>query len=73
MSKEIKEVQAKIGGTHQPTCERDRTQTPPLWAAAIVLHPQRRQTTLDWTRFAALPRGNTPDPQFSETPRNTGV
>ena len=47
MSKEIKQVQAKIGGTHQPTCERERAQTPPLWAAAIVLHPQRRQTALD--------------------------
>ena len=73
MSKEIKEVQAQIGGTQQPTCERERAQTPPLWAAAIVLHPQRRQTALDWTRFAALPRGNTPEGQFSQTPRNTGV
>ena len=73
MSKEIKDLQAKIGGTHQPTCERDRPQPPPLWAAAIVLHPQRRQTALDFTRVMALPRGNTPDPQFPQTPRNTGV
>ena len=73
MSKEIKQVQAQIGGTNQPTCERKRAQTPPLWAAAIVLHPQRRQTALDFTRVMARPRGNTPDPQFSQTPRNTGV
>ena len=73
MSKKIKEVQAKIGGTNQPACERMQAQTTPLWAAAIVLHPQRRQTALDFTRVMAHPRGNTPDPQFSQTPRNREV
>ena len=73
MSKEIKQVQAQIGGTNQPACERKQAQTPPLWAAAIVLHPQRRQTALDFTRVMAHPRGNTPEGQFPQTPRNRGL
>jgi len=72
MSKEIKDLQAKIGGTRPQEITPARAQTPPLWAAAIVLHPQRRQTALDFTRVMARPRGNTPDPQFSQTPRNRG-
>ena len=72
MSKEIKQVQAQIGGTRPQEITPARAQTPPLWAAAIVLHPQRRQTALDFTRVMAHPRGNTPDPQFPQTPRNGG-
>jgi hypothetical protein len=62
MSKEIKDLQAKIGGTRpqEITCTRAQT-------------PQHKQTALDWTRFMALPRGNTPDPQFPQTPRNREV
>ena len=73
MSKEIKEVQAQVGGTRPQEITCESAQTTPLWAAAIVLHPQRRQTALDWTRFAALPRGNTPEGQNPQTPRNREV
>jgi hypothetical protein len=73
MSKEIKDLQAKIGGTRPQEITCTRAQTPPLWAAAIVLHPQHKQTALDWTRFAALPRGNTPEEQKPQTPRNREV
>ena len=72
MSKEIKEVQAQIGGTRPREITPEGAQTPLLWRKAVVLHPQARQTALDWTRAMSLPRGNTPERENPETPRNTG-
>jgi len=73
MSKEIKEVQAQIGGTRPREITPEGAQTPLLWRKAVVLHPPQRMNAHDHMAAHVLMREPRQKAPFSQTPRNRGV